>query len=203
MTTNSIKIYGPRMGSTLRTHWVAAEVGTVYETVAVDFGKGENRSESFLKINAMGQVPALVDGDFRLAESMAICSYLVDLAGSDLAGKTPQERATAWQWSLWAALNLYRHMSALASPAWTQQALPPEEEAAAKAALAKYLPILEAHLARRPFIAGSNFTTGDINVATILGYAAFSGYDLTPSPAITSWLAKVTARPAYAQAKGA
>src|SRR3954470_1227813 len=145
-----IKLYGPRMGSSLRTHWVAAEVGINYESVPVDFAKAEHRSESFLKINPMGQVPALSSGDFNLAESLAICSYLIDVAGSDLGGKTAEARALALQWSLWASLNLQPHLSALASPNWTQQPLAPEAEAAAKVGAAKYLSLLETHLASRP-----------------------------------------------------
>lgn len=197
-----IKLYGPRMGSSLRTHWVAAEVGIAYESMPVDFSKAENRSDWFLKINAMGQVPALTSGDFNLAESLAICSYLIDVAGSDLGGKSAEARALAWQWSLWASLNLQPHLSTLASPMWTQQPLAPEAEAAAKAGAAKYLSLLEAHLASHPFIAGELFSVGDIHVACVLGYAAFSKYDLSAYPATNAWLAKVTSRPAFNKARG-
>jgi len=202
MTTSPIKLYGPRTGSALRTHWVAAEIGTPYETVSVDFSKGEHRSEPFLKINPMGQVPALVDGDFTLAESMAIGSYLIDVAGSDLGGKTPQERARSWQWSLWAALNPHPHLATLGSPRWTGKALEPELEASAKGAVARFLPVLDAHLARHSFVAGTQFTVGDINVACALSYAALSNYDLSGYPAITAWMVKVMSRPAFLKAKG-
>ena len=198
--TNSIKLYGPRMGSSLRTHWVAAELGTTCETVPVDFSKGEHKGEAFLQINPMGQVPALVDGDFKLAESMAICSYMIETAGSDLGGKTAQQRAKAWQWSLWAALNLYPHRSALASPAGTQQPLAADVEAAAKAGAAKYLPVLNTHLGAQRYMVGDSFTVGDINVATVLAYAAFAKFDLSSYPNVTTWLAGVTDRPAYAKA---
>jgi glutathione S-transferase len=203
MTT--IKLYGPRGGSSVRTHWVAAELGTPYEAVAVDFAKGENRSDWFLRINPMGQVPAMVTDDFNRAESMAIGSFLIDQAGSgsDLGGKTAQERATAWQWSLWAAFNPQPALVTLAAPLWTKQPLAPEAESAAKATAAKYLALLDAHLARRPFIAGAAFTVGDINVASSLAYAAMSGFDLSAFPKVTTWLAKVTARPAYLRATGA
>lgn len=200
--TTKITIYGPRMGSALRTHWVAAELGIAYESVVPDFAKGENRTEAFLKISPMGQVPALVEGDFCLAESMAICSYLIERAGSDLGGKTAQQRATAWQWSLWTALNPHPHLSTLASPAWTQKALAAEETARCHAALEKFLPVLDKHLAKNAFVAGSDFTAGDINVACAMLYASFSKYDLSKYPAITAWQAKVTARPAFAKACG-
>ena len=202
MTTSSLKIYGPRLGSPLRTHWVAAEIGVPYESVPVDFSKGEHRSDPYLRINPMGQVPALVDGDFTLAESMAIASYLIDKAGSDLGGKTPQERARAWQWSLWASLNPHPHLATLASPKWSGQALAPEVEAAAKTAVGRFLPVLDAHLQRHSFIAGTHFTVGDINVACAVSYAAISNYDLSVYPAITAWMGKVMSRPAFQKAKG-
>ncbi len=199
---NSIKLYGPRMGSSLRTHWVAAEVGTTYEVMSLDMSKGEHRAEPFLQINPVGQVPALVDGDFKLAESMAIGSYMIEVAGSDLGGKTAQQRAKAWQWSLWAALNLNPHLSTLASPAWTKQTLAPDVESTARTAAEKYLAVLNTHLGAHRYIAGDNFTVGDVNVASVMSYAAFSNYDLSRFPAITSWLAGVTDRPAYAKACG-
>ena len=202
MNSSPIKIYGGRMGSGLRTHWVAAELGIPYDSVPVDFSKGEHRSDQYLKINPMGQVPALVDGDFTLAESMAIASYLIDKAGSELSGKTPQERARAWQWSLWASLNPHPHLATLGSPKWTGQPLAPEVEAAAKTALARFLPVLEEHLQRHSFVAGTHFTVGDINVSCALGYAAMSNYDLSVYPAITAWMGKVMSRPAFSKAKG-
>jgi glutathione S-transferase len=188
------------MGSALRAHWVAAELGTSCETVAMDFSKGEHRSDWFLAINPMGQVPAMQEGEFNLAESMAIGSYLIERAGSDLSGKDAQQRAQAWQWSLWSGLNLQPHLSTLAAPAWTKQPLAPSVEAAAKEGATKYLALLNTHLSKQPFIAGSNFTVADINVACTVGYAIFSKFDLAPYAAVSAWLSGVTDRPAYLQA---
>lgn len=198
MTT--IKIYGPIMGSGLKCHWVAAELGIAYESVGIDFSKRENRSDWYLEVNPMGQIPALVEGDFKLAESLAIVSYLIEKSGSDLGGKTAEERASAWQWSLWAAFNPGPQLSKLASPAWTHQPLAPEVETAAKEGASRYLAILDKHLASRPYVTGANFTVGDINVASALGYAFLAKFDLSPFPNVLSWIGKVTARPSYAKA---
>jgi glutathione S-transferase len=198
----SIKIYGPRMGSALRCHWTLAEVGTAYESVAVDFARAEHKSPAFLQLNPVGQVPVLVDGDFRLAESVAICSYVIDKAGSDLGGKTPEERAQALRWSIWALVNPQESLGTLASPMWTNTPLPADVEAKEKAEASRHLAVLEGHLAKSPYVAGDRFTVGDINVACSLAYAAMSKFDLSPFPATSAWLAKVTARPACAKARG-
>lgn len=50
--------------------------GLDYEYKAVDLLKGEQNNPEFLKINPIGFVPALVDGDVVLADSFAILMYL-------------------------------------------------------------------------------------------------------------------------------
>ena len=46
--------------------------------IHVDVGKGEHRSPEFLAVNPNGKVPALVDGDVKMWESVAIMAYLSD-----------------------------------------------------------------------------------------------------------------------------
>jgi glutathione S-transferase len=43
-----------------------------YDYVKVDLFKGEHKTPEYLAINPRGQVPALVDGDVRVYESVAI-----------------------------------------------------------------------------------------------------------------------------------
>ncbi|PWA46171.1 glutathione S-transferase [Artemisia annua] len=50
--------------------------GLDYEYKAVDLLKGEQNNPEFLKINPIGCVPALVDGDVVIADSFAILMYL-------------------------------------------------------------------------------------------------------------------------------
>ncbi|KAK9213693.1 hypothetical protein WN944_005678 [Citrus x changshan-huyou] len=50
--------------------------GLEYEYKAVDLLKGEQFSPEFLKINPIGYVPALVDGDFVVSDAFAILMYL-------------------------------------------------------------------------------------------------------------------------------
>ena len=51
----------------------------LYEHRAIDLLKGEQRSEEYLRVNPLGQVPALVDGDLVLTQSMAALEYLEEL----------------------------------------------------------------------------------------------------------------------------
>ncbi|KZO98636.1 glutathione S-transferase C-terminal-like protein [Calocera viscosa TUFC12733] len=56
-------------------------LGITYESVYLDFGKGEHKAPEYTKLNPNGRIPAIVDhktGDFTLWESDAILLYLVD-----------------------------------------------------------------------------------------------------------------------------
>ncbi|KAK4424466.1 Glutathione S-transferase zeta class [Sesamum alatum] len=50
--------------------------GLDYEYIAINLLKGENKTPEFLKLNPLGYVPVLVDGDIIVADSFAILLYL-------------------------------------------------------------------------------------------------------------------------------
>lgn len=197
----SFKLYGRNSGSPLRCHWTMHELGLPFEMVALNMQEMEHKSPEYLAINPNGQVPTLDHDGFILSESIAINEYLIETANSDLGGADVRERARARQWSLWTILNVQPELLALAMPKWTGTPLTPENDAAVRTKLDRYLPILELRLTSSAYLAGDRFTVADINAATAIGYASYSGFDLTSYPAITKWLETVTSRPAYLAAK--
>ena len=61
----------------LAAHIVLEESGEKYDTQLVDLAKGEQRAESYLKINPQGRVPVLrLDNGEPLTENTAILPYL-------------------------------------------------------------------------------------------------------------------------------
>ena len=77
-------------------------LGVDYELREVPFGA--IRPDWHLAVNPVGGIPALIDGDFQLAESNTILRYLADREGrNDLYPRDAQERATVdWVLDLWA-----------------------------------------------------------------------------------------------------
>jgi glutathione S-transferase len=68
--------YGPGACS-MASHIVLEESGEKYEPKRMDLAKGEQRSESYLKMNPQGRVPLLqLDNGDPLAENTAILPYL-------------------------------------------------------------------------------------------------------------------------------
>ncbi len=189
------------MGSSLRVHWMLAELALPYETKEVDLRGGEQRTPEFLAINPAGQIPVLDIDGFLLAESMAITRYLAARFKPELNGRTLEEQAKGMQWELWVSFNVQHHFGTIARQKWTG-VLNPEGEAKAREVLPKYLAIFDTYLGAHPFVAGETFSTGDINASLGMSYAGFVDYDLSPYPHIQRWMQEVTSRPAYLVAKG-
>ena len=96
----TIKIYGPTASRAARALWIVHELGIPFEHVAMEMK--DLKGAEYLKINPNGKVPALVDGDFKLFESMAINLYLAAKLGKD--GFFPaslEDQALCHQWSFW------------------------------------------------------------------------------------------------------
>lgn len=65
-----------RSSASYRVRIALALKGLEYEYTAVNLLKGEQREETYKKLNPQGLVPALKDGEHVLTQSMAIFEYL-------------------------------------------------------------------------------------------------------------------------------
>ncbi|MGZ3770900.1 MAG: glutathione S-transferase family protein [Bdellovibrio sp.] len=194
-----IKIYGSPRSSAGRCYWMLEELGLPYETVHLDMKNKEHKSEWYTKLNPNGKVPALVDGDFVIWESMAITNYLAKKHNSPLAAKTPEEDGQIMQWSLWSLVDLQEP-----AVAWLIQEffVPADkrnthviEEAKTKAA--RYLKVLEECLEGKNYLISERFTVADLNVASVVNVLMELKYDLSGYKNIQQWMKACTDRPAF------
>jgi len=195
-----IKVYGGRMGSSLRTHWMLAELGVDYEQMPLNMREREHKKPEFLAINPTGQVPVLIDGETVLSESLAINEYLGLKFNPEMLGMTPAEKAEAWKWSLWAYVNIQHKLEEGVYQAIGMR--PENAELIAKEveAVKPYLQILENHLKGKKYLLGDKFSVSDINVGMTMSYAKYSKLEWTDFPNIAAWLKLITERPAYLKA---
>ena len=72
-----LTLYYANGACSIAPHIVLEESGETYEGRRLDLGKGEQRTEAYLKINPLGRVPALrLDSGEPLTENTAILPYL-------------------------------------------------------------------------------------------------------------------------------
>ncbi|KAI8546342.1 hypothetical protein RHMOL_Rhmol07G0109400 [Rhododendron molle] len=73
----TLKIYADRMSQPSRAVIIFCKVnGIEFEEIKLDIAKRQHHSSEFKEINPFRQVPAIVDGRFKLFESHAILRYL-------------------------------------------------------------------------------------------------------------------------------
>src|SRR4051812_4806431 len=97
------KLYFFPGNANLAPHMLLEELGVEYELVLVDRDKNAQKSPEYLKLNPNGRIPTLLDGEFVLYETAAICLHLVDRHPQ--AGLAPQvgtvERAEFYKWLIY------------------------------------------------------------------------------------------------------
>jgi len=183
----------------LRVRWALEEAGLPYETVLI---KGEEKDGAAYRAwQPFGQVPAFRDEDVEMFESGAIVLYLAEqseaLSPRDAAGRA---RVVTW---VIAALNsvepyswnLIHFNGEGAGEAWAEK-----RRAELQASLDRRLAPLEERLSGRDYLE-ARFTAGDIIMSTALReLMSFGRGALARYPALTAYVERCTARPAFARA---
>lgn len=90
-----LKLYSYfRSSASYRVRIALALKGLPYSTVAINLLKSEQKESEYLKLNPQGKVPALVDGNHLLTQSLAIIEYLEEMHPfPPLLPKAAHERA--------------------------------------------------------------------------------------------------------------
>ncbi len=194
-----ITLYGSPRTSAGRCIWALEETGLKYNIQAIDMKNKEHKSPEFLKINPNGKVPALIDGEVKLFESMAINFYIANAYKKELLGDSLGENALVHQWSFWATSELQMVLIEI----FMQKVFVPEDkrDLVMIENQMKKLPnlfhILNSALAGKAYLVGNQFTLADLNTASVVTIAPLIGFDLIPFSNVNQWLSMITRRPAY------
>lgn len=172
------------------------ELGADYELRVLNLRQGEQRRTDYLAVNPMGKVPAIVHEGALVTEQGAVYAYLADLYPE--AGITPaigdRLRGPYLRW-------LFFYGSSF-EPALVDRSLKREPAPPSTCPYGDYdtmLKTLTDQLAQGPYLLGERFTAADVLWAAALRWTTM--FKLVPeSPAISDYIARVTARPAFARA---
>jgi glutathione S-transferase len=138
--------------------------GLDWEPVFVDFFRGEARSPEFRKINEMGEVPVLVDGDTTLSQSGVILDYISSKTGR-LGGRSAAERREILRWLFW---DNHKLSTQIGTTRFLMNFLPPEKRPEAvipflQGRLKAAYGVLNDHLADRDWMVGDGPTIADLS----------------------------------------
>ena len=198
----TIQIYGPTASRAARALWIAHELDIPFEHVGMEMK--DLKTPEYLKVNPNGKVPTLVDGDFKLFESMAINLYLAKRFNKEgFWPSSPEDQARCYQWSFWGMTEIEKPLLTILIDMFmtAPDKRKPEAVAEAQKTLPKPFAVLNAALEGHEYLLGSNFTVADLNLASILSWSKPIKYDFKPYPNAGAWLDRCLARPSYKAAK--
>jgi glutathione S-transferase len=191
-----MKLYWCPKTRAVRLAWMLEELGRPYERVLVDIRDPEaTRDPGFVAASPMGKVPALEDGEVRMAESAAICLYLADrYASGELAPRLDDpERGRFLYWLFYTPAVIEPAMSEKFSGAAGDRS---------RSGWGDYptmISTFEAGLGDGPWILGEGFTAADVMLGSSAVFMRAFGL-LPDSPVLAAYADRCLARPAYQQA---
>jgi glutathione S-transferase len=192
-----MKLYGFAGTRSQRALWGLNEVDADFEYVSVNLLAGEHKRPEFLRINPVGRVPVLVDGDQIIPESAAIVLYLADkYPEKALLPVDLNERAQVYRWALFAVTELEQPLWRISRHSFLY---PPDKRSPADIALAKedfktMAAVLDNHLEGREFIVGERLTVADCVTVYLMDWAN-EVHLLEGFPRLQAYLERLYARP--------
>lgn len=196
-------LYGLGPSRSLRASWALEEAGVPWKYIKLNARAAEHRQPSYLAINPAGKVPALVDGDVVVSESLAIVTYIGEkFPESQLVPSSLAQRAQYFRWCAFA-------ISELEQPLWLMGkhsfALPEEYrvtglEKTATYEFQKAAQVVATALGDQEFILGSTFTGADILLGHTLSWARYQKFTIEHDN-LNDYANRVLGRPAFARAR--
>ena len=173
-------------------HWLLEELRVPYDMKILDFDKREHKAPSYLAINPMGKVPAIVHRGVVVTEVVAICLYLADAfpkAGLAPALDDPK-RGTYLRWFLFGV--------GCVEPAVIDKlfARPPVRPGAlGYGTYEEMLAGLTTALTTGPFILGERFSAVDVYLGSQLQFAIMTK-GIESTPVFEQYIGRWVTRPA-------
>ena len=191
-----MKLYWCPQTRSFRALWMLEEAGRPYERVLVDIRKGGQNDPEFRAVNPMGKVPALADGEAKVAESAAICAYVAERCPEAKLAPALGDpaRGRYLHWLFFAAGCI--------EPAFTQKitkfALP--ESTAGWGSFDRVVDVLEKAVAAGPWLLGDRFSAADVMIGADINFGMGLLKVLPPRPSFLAYVARCAERPAFKRA---
>ena len=182
----------------MASHIALEEIGAPYEEKLTQLQKGEQKTETYLKVNPRGKVPALsVDGKV-ITENAAILTFLAKrFPEKKLLPSDPVEEARTIGTMAWFSNTVHPSFGHYIRPERYA-----EGEAAQAAVKAAGLKAFETNLREidgmvegKQWIMGDQYTVADPYARVFYGWGVRAGLPMNEMRAFTAWKDRMLARP--------
>jgi glutathione S-transferase len=195
---NEFKLHGvPLSGHTHRVELMLRLLNLPYRTV--DASAEVRATPAFRKLNPLGQIPVLEQGELVLADSNAILVYLArqHAVGGQWLPEEPLAAAQVQRWlSIAAGEVAYGPATARLIGLKFIEGNPTQATQSAQIA-ARLLTFMDQHLTQRSYLATDHPTIADIACYSYVAHAPEGGVSLQPYPAVQAWLQRIEALPGF------
>ncbi|XP_078123770.1 glutathione S-transferase theta-1b [Sander vitreus] len=199
----ALELYLDLFSQPCRSVYIFAKKNNIpFEFKTVSLTNGDQRGDEFEKISLIKRVPALRDGDFCLAESIAILLYLADKFKTpdfwypaDLQQRARVNEYLSWQHSAMRLHGCRIFWLRVLIPKGLGMEVPQDKLDAALEDLNNSLKLIEEKFIQdRPFIAGDNISLADLVAIVEIMQPVAAGLDVFDGrPKLSAWRDRVRA----------
>lgn len=190
-----MKLYYMPGACSLASHIVLEWVGKPYETHKLS--REALKGPDFLKVNPLGAVPALVDGDWAVTQNVAILEYIAEQApqGKLLGDGTARSRAEVRRWLGFINSDIHKTFSLIfgASRFLGDEGAQKELAGSASKLLTKLFSQLDTQLAGKPYLAGDAPSIADAYLYVVLRWAHAKDVDLSGQDNLAAFFKRMEA----------
>jgi glutathione S-transferase len=197
-----MKLFHSSRTRSARILWLCEELGTSIEVIPASITEP---SAELLQINPSRTIPAFVDGDAVITESVAIMLYIASKHGPTPLVVAPQEAGYA-DFLQFTVLGEAGLLAPLNASIITRFRAPPEQQQNFTVGLItegylRRLSLLERQLQKHAYVAADRFTLADISVSIAVGVGAdFLGLRDRMPANVLDYHRRMTERPAFQRA---
>ena len=191
----SVTLYHHPFTRAANVVWMLEEVGVDYALRFVDITKGAHKAPEIVKLNPMGKLPILTEGDVVVTESAAIALYLADrhAPGRLAPALDDPRRGTYLRWSFFAPSVIEPGAMAKAAT-WGFK-----ESQAGWGNYEAMLDTMEGAVTGREYLLGDDFSMADVVFGGTVSYM-LQFKMLDPRPGLSAYAERLSARPAAKRA---
>jgi glutathione S-transferase len=184
-----------------RVRWLLEEMSIPYTNYFLDKDAGEMNTAEYRKLNPMGRVPTVIDGNQILFESAAICMSLADKYSSGVLAPKFEDtelRAEYTKWMIFSVGSLecviarmFTHVSNAEETKTTHDYVKQQCDI--------FKLVLNPILSKQDYILATGFSAADIMLAAIIPGAY--DYLVKENPPIMAYMERLMKRDAAIKAK--